>query len=144
MCVCACTHARVLDLCVSVTNAGLNFSAIQRSHCEYNGGLLRLGVSPIVVLTSGRSLLFTVSTDLPQHTGDIWSSPATVNHPDTASLEHILPANTTWTHYNSVSVGVSLAASSLLTELSSEPQGMLGVKQRERGIRGNNTFPIYF
>lgn len=68
--VCVCTW--LVNVCV--TNAGLNFSSVQRSHWERDGGLLRSGGLPIVALTSGRSPLLTVSTDLLQHTGDIWSS----------------------------------------------------------------------
>lgn len=107
---CVCTW--LVHVCV--TNAGLNFSNVQRSHWEHDGGLLRSGGLPIVVLTSGRILLFTVSTDLLQHTGDIWSSPATVNHPDTARLEHIVSTNPTQTDLNRVSVRVYLAVSSWL------------------------------
>lgn len=54
-----------------VTNADLNLSGVQRSYWEHDGGPLRWGGLPIVVLTSGRILLFTVATDLLQHTGDI-------------------------------------------------------------------------
>lgn len=62
------------------------------------------GWLPIVVLTWGRNLLLAVAADLLQLAGDIWSDPATVNHPDTAEQEHIVLTNQTRTDYSGVSV----------------------------------------
>lgn len=81
-----------------VTNVGFKFSSVQRSHWECDGGLLGTQDSPIVSLTSGQ---LTISTHLLQRMGRIWSRPATVKHPDTARLQHIVSTNTTQTGSNS-------------------------------------------
>lgn len=110
---------------------GPNFSTVQRSHWECDGGLLRSGGLPIVILISSWGPLLAVSTDLLQHSGDIWSRPVTVNHPDT---EHNVSTNTTETDYNGVSVRVYTPISSLLlVDQCSALQVMLGVKQTGKG-----------
>lgn len=77
----------VWDIFMRVTNAGFNFSSVQRSHWECDECLLRAGGLPIVGLSSGRPPLLTVCSDLLQHTEEIWSNTARVNHPDTAKLD---------------------------------------------------------
>lgn len=55
--------------CVKI--ADLNCAGAHGSQWGHDGGLLRSGVFPIVVLTSGRILLLAVAADLLQHAGDI-------------------------------------------------------------------------
>lgn len=89
---CVCTR-RIKCVCtwlVHECGKCLNSFSAQGTHWECNGGPLRSGGLPIVVLPSGRTLLLTVCTDFLQHTGSIWSSPATVNLPDTTICDKYL------------------------------------------------------
>lgn len=129
-----------------VTNADLGCSGVQGVTVGAWWRPAEIGGLPIVVLTSGRILLLAVAADLLQRAGDIWSRPATVNHPDTAGREHIVLTNQTRTDYSSMSVGGwgGLSGCFLLgCRLTNVHLSGAGSMWALDGMQGTNTALIY-